>query len=504
MSLMGLDIGTTGVRSIIFEETGRIISKAYKEYPEIYPRPGWVEMDPQKIWQAIKEVIGRSASQAKNDKIKAICASVLGVAVTPIDKKGNPLYNSLTAVDGRTLAQADELEEKLGKENIFYETGSVVSPAWSINKIMWIKKNEPEIYKNTWKFVLYEDYLMNRLGLRPTISHSLAGLTMAFNSKERQWSDKVLEAAGVEKELLSETIPSGEIVGEISDRIADELGIPRKTKMVTGGFDQAMSALGGGLVKDGDSTLCFGTIECVTTAFSKFNCDPVLLKYNHPIYCHAIKGLYITIAWCFTAGALLKWYRDNIATQEVLKAKSNNQDVYELIIREASKAPSRLLVLPHFIGSGTPYLDSRSQGALVGMSLSTSRGDIVKGIMDSLTYETRWNIETVEMAGIKIGDLNMFGGGAKNDIMAQLKADILERKINALTIEETGAFAAALLAGNAVGTYKSVSQAVKDLVGIRKTFSPKEEFRESYSKTYDIFKELYPALKDINHRLSQL
>ncbi|MBM3705033.1 MAG: hypothetical protein FJW66_00765 [Actinobacteria bacterium] len=504
MSLIGLDIGTTGCRSVIFNEDGDMLARAYKEYPEIYPRPGWVEMDPERIWNAIKEVITKSVSQVQKDKVRAICASVLGVAVTPIDRNGNALYNSLTAVDGRCLKQTGEIEEKLGRERVFNETGSVISPAWSINKIMWLKENEPDIYKNTWKFVLYEDFIIQKFGLEPTISYSLAGLTMAFDSGNKSWSELILDAAGIDSRLLSRAVPSGELVGEINDRVADELGLPPKTKVVTGGFDQAMSALGGGLVKDGGSTLCFGTIECVTTAFSKFNTDPVLLKYNHPIYCHVIKDLYITIAWCFTAGALLKWYKDNIAVEEVRKAEENGLDVFDIIISEASKDPSRILVLPHFVGSGTPYLDSKSLGAIVGMTLATSRQDIIKGIMDSLSYETKWNMETVEMSGIKIGDLNLFGGGARSDILPQIKADIFEREVHALTISETGALAAALLAGSATGIYKNLEEAVSNIIKPRKVFYPESKFREKYRKTYEIFKKLYPALLDVNHRLSEL
>ncbi len=501
MSLMGLDIGTTGCRSVIFSEDGRTLSQAYKEYPEIYPRPGWVEMDPEQIWNAIKEVIKKSVAESSGDRVKALCASVLGAAVTPIDKRGNPLYNSLTAVDGRCTKQAQMLEEKLGREKVFTETGSVISPAWSINKIMWLKENEPEIYKNTWKFVLYEDFIMQKLGLEPTISYSLAGLTMAFDSKNKKWSELMLETAGVDLNLLSKPIPSGEIIGEISDDIADELGLPRKTKAVAGGFDQAMSALGGGLVKDGGSTLCFGTIECVTTAFSKFNTDPLLLKYNHPIYCHVIKDLYITIAWCFTAGALLKWYKDNIAVDEVRRAKESNKDVYNIIIGEASKDPSRVLILPHFMGSGTPYLDSRSMGAIIGMSLATTRQDIVKGIIDSLSYETKWNIETVEMAGIEVTALNLFGGGAKSDILPQIKADIFEREVRALAINETGALAAALLAGGAMGIYDDLEETVNRIIKPRKVFYPDNKFKDAYRSTYNIYKELYPALKEINYQL---
>ncbi len=504
MSLLGLDVGTTGCKSVIFNEEGAILTQAYREYPEIYPRPGWVEMDPERIWTAIKEVIRESASKAGKDKVQALCLSILGVAVTPLDKSGQPLYNSLTAVDGRCVKQAAQLEERLGKEKIFQATGACLSPAWSINKIMWLKENEPEIYRNTWKFVLYEDFIFHKLGFEPTISHSLAGLTMAFDSRNRRWSDLILAASGVEERLLSRPIPSGEIVGEISAAVADELGLPGKTKAVTGGFDQAMSALGGGLVKAGVSTLCFGTIECVTTAFPKFNGDPTLLKYNHPLYCHVIKDQYITIAFCFTAGALLKWYRDNIALDDVRRAKQNKLDVFRMMIEESLDAPARMIALPHFIGSGTPYMDSRSKGAFVGMSLASTRAEIVKCMLDSISYETKLNIETVEMAGIDVGKLNLFGGGARNDKLPQIKADILEREIRALAISETGALAAALLAGKAIGVYADLEQAVEQLIKPRKVFSPRAENRGLYRELYAIYKELYPALKNIHHKLSSL
>ncbi len=504
MSLLGLDVGTTGCKSVIFNEEGAILSQAYREYPEIYPRPGWVEMDPERIWKAVKEVVRESASKAGNDKVKALCLSVLGVAVTPLGRNGKPLYNSLTAVDGRCVKQAGQLEERLGKEKIFQATGACLSPAWSINKIMWLKENEPEIYRNTRKFVLYEDFIFHKLGFEPTISHSLAGLTMAFDSRNRRWSDLILDAAGVDGQLLSKPSPSGEIVGEISQAIAEELGLPRKTKAVTGGFDQAMSALGGGLVKAGGSTLCFGTIECVTTAFSEFKGDPALLKYNHPLYCHVIKDQYITIAFCFTAGALLKWYRDNLAIDEVRRAKENNLDVYRIMIEESLDVPARILALPHFIGSGTPYMDSMSKGAFVGMSLASTRAEIVKCMLDSISYETKLNIETVELAGIEVGKLNLFGGGARSDKLAQVKADILEREIRALAISETGALAAALLAGHAIGIYADLDKAVDRLIKPRRVFSPGVENRGKYRELYAIYKELYPALKNIHHKLSSL
>lgn len=504
MSLLGIDVGTTGCKSVVFSEDGKILSQSYKEYPEIYLKPGWVEMNPEQIWNAIKEVIQKSVAKVPKDKVRALCFSVLGVAVTPIDKQGKPLYNSLPAVDGRTSKQVEWLEKNIGREKIFKSTGIPITNDRTLPKIMWIKENEPEVYKNTWKFVLYEDLILNRLGFSPIISYSTAGLSMAFDPGNKRWATEILDAVGIDSGLLSTLRPPGEIVGEISDSVADALNLPYKTIVVTGGHDQALSALGGGLIKDGMSTDCFGTIEAILTAFTQFNTDPILLKYNHPVCCHVIKDLYFTMAFCYTAGALLKWYRDTFAMDEISRANKSGKDVFDIIVEESSKEPSRILVLPHFIGSGTPYLDHKSKGAFVGMTLSTKKDEIVRAILDSISYETKWNIETVEAAGIKIDKLNCFGGGAKSDKILQIKADITEREVIALSINEAGCLGAAILAGCAIGVYKTTQEAVKTLITPRKIFYPNDKNRNIYLERYAIFKDLYHSLKDINHRLSDL
>jgi xylulokinase len=504
MSLLGIDVGTTGCKSIVFNEEGKILSQAYKEYPEIYPRPGWVEMDPEQIWTAIKEVIKKSVAKVPQDKVQAMCFSVLGVAITPIDKQGKPLYNSLPAVDGRTWKQVEWLKENIGNEEVYRATGIPITNDRSLPKVMWIKENEPEIYKNTWKFVLYEDLILHRLGIGPILSYSTAGLTMAFDPVNKRWAPEVLEPTGIDANILPTARPAGEAVGEISDDIADELGLPRKTVVVTGGHDQALSALGGGLIKDEMSTDCFGTIEAVVSAFKDYNPDPKLLASNHPLSCHVIDGFYISLAFCYTAGALLKWYRDTIALDEKRRARESGKDVYDIIVGESSDEPSRVLVLPHFIGSGTPYLDPKSKGAFVGMTLSTQRGEIVRGILESISYDIRLNIENLESAGIKMDRLNCFGGGARSDKLLQIKADITDKECVALSISETGCLGAAILAGCNVGIYESPQKAVEALIKPRKIFYPNEKNKDTYLEIFTIYKNLYSDLKNVNDQLSDL
>lgn len=437
-----------------------------------------------------------------HDRVQAICLSVLGIAVTPVDRKGTPLYNSITAVDGRTTSQANQLRDRMGAQRIYNMTGIPVNPTFSLSKIMWLREHEPEIFSSAWKFLLYEELLIHRFGLIPAIDYCCAGFTMAFDSKRKVWSKEMLEAADIDPSRLADPVPSGTIIGEISGTVAVELGLPRKTKIITGGHDQVMSALGAGMVSGNTSTDCFGTIECVVSALPEFRSDPLLLKNNQIICCHVIDGMFATLVFNFTAGALLRWYRDTLGWEESRQAEMTGTDVYDLIIESAPDEPSSVLVLPHFIGSGTPYLDAESKGAFVGMTLATRKHDIVKGILDSITYELRLNLEALESAGITVHALHAFGGGAKSQKLLQLKADITGKPITVMKVTEAGCLGGAMLAGTALGVYDSVQEAASVLVRAGRTFYPRDDHRGRYDECYHTYQELYPSLRNIHRRLS--
>lgn len=501
MSLMGLDLGTTGVKAIVFTPEGKILGQAYREYQEIYPEHGWVEMNPLQIWKYTKQVIQEATFKAKRDPPQAFSLCVLGEAVTPVDKKGNPLCNSITAVDRRSFQETEWLQESLGKKYLFQITGMPLHLSYTLTKILWIKNKRPDIFDKTWKFLLYEDFILYKLGFDPVLDYSLAARTMAFDIHTRDWSDEILSKIGLDKSLFSTVTPSGKIVGRINSKIAEQLGLPSDTVVVTGGHDQPVSALGAGVIREGEATDTCGTVECVTCVSDRLDLPLSKLTYNYATYPHVIEEKFVTIAYFYTAGALLKWYRDNFAFKEKQIARREKRDIYEVIIEKIKEEPSSVLLLPHFVGSGTPWLDPSSKGALVGLTLETKPEDIIKAILDSVGYELRINLELLEKSGVKVDILHSIGGGAKSNQWLQIKADITGKIFQSLQITEAGCLGAAILAGKATGIYKDFEEAVQKMIRYKARFSPRKEQREKYQRKYRIYRKLYSSLRKINSRL---
>jgi len=501
MSLMGLDVGTTGVKAITFTPEGEVLARAYREYPELYPEAGWVEMNPEQIWDCTQKVIREVASKTKRDPVKAIGLSVLGEAVTPVARDGKPLCNSITAVDRRSIEETLWLEKTIGKKRIFEITGMPVHPSFSISKILWIKNHRPQILEKTWKFVLYEDYILLKLGLEPALDFCLAARTMAFDIRAKDWSEEILQKTGIDKSLFSRVFPSGRAVGKISSRIADKLCLSKDTVAVLGGHDQPVSALGAGVVREGQATDSCGTVECVACVLDKLTLPESRLSFNYATYPYVIEDKFVTLAYFYTAGALLKWYRDNFAGEERNIAKKQRRDVYELIIQQTEDEPSPVLVLPHFVGSGTPWFDPASKGAIVGLTLETGRKDIVKAILDCVAYELKLNLEFLEKTGIKVEKLHSIGGGAKSDKWLQIKADVTGKDFCQLETSDAGCLGAAILAGKGIGIYSTFEEATQKLIKFKKVFSPRREQKEKYDKKYRIYRKLYFSLKEINSQL---
>ncbi len=503
MSLLGLDIGTTGCKAIAFSVEGKPLAHSYREYGEMYPRPGWAEIDPNKVWQCVSEVIRDVATSVKNsDPVKALSVTTLGEAWTPIADDGTILANSMTSVDTRSIQQSESWKYTLGREKVFQITGMSLHPSFSINKMMWLKQEMPDIYNKAKKFLLYEDFTFYKLGLEPTIDYSLAGRTLAFDIRKKEWSDEMLSTAGIDVSKLATPKPSGEIVGEIPEKIADELGLPKGTIAVTGGHDQPVNALGGGVVSEGVAVDGLGSVECVVVAFNEPPLNEKMMNNNYPVYPHVKQGMYVSLAFSYTGGNLLRWYRNNFAQDMIQESQKTGIDVYDLILKDIPDEPTRIFVLPHFVGSGTPALDPNSKGVIAGLTLGTTREQFVKALIEGITYELRYYLTTLEdCANVKIDRLRAMGGGAKSPKWLQLKADITGKEVLALAISECGCLGAAILAGVGIGEYKSVDEAVKAIVKVKDTYYPNQEMHRLYTECYEIYTELYPTVKDLCHKM---
>jgi xylulokinase len=508
MSLMGVDVGTTGVKAVIFNADGVILGVGYREYPLIYPGlPGWVELDSEQVWQATKDAIRQALAQAGNrDPVEAIAISSMGETAVPLDTGGKPLMNAIANLDTRAVAQAQRLEQRLGQQRVFALTGHPIHPMYSVPKLMWLKDERPELFARLWKFLCAQDFTAFRLGARdPAIDWSLASRTMGFDVVRKVWCAEVMQAAELSETLWAKPLPAGEAIGNIDRRVANELGLPSSVVIATGGHDQPCGCLGSGVVREGVAMDAIGTVDCITVAFAQPVLTETMRQNNFCCYPHVAEDLYVTVTWSWTGGILLRWYRDTFASEEKAVAERTGADVYDLILAQASKIPTRLFVLPHFTPTtGTPWMDTQSKGVIAGLTLNTTRGELVRALLEGINYEMRLNLELLKEAGIIVREIRAIGGGAKSRFWLQLKANMFGVPVAALQVSEAACFGAALLAGKAVGKWAKVTEAAEQLVKVREVFEPDEKERRLYDERFALYRQLYPTLRDWLHRLSAL
>jgi len=500
MSLLGLDIGITGCKAVAFNADGDMLSQAYREYKLHQPQPGWMELDPAEVWEAVSDVIRRAASATQADPVKAISVSTHGESVVPIDAAGRPTYGFITAIDTRATEQARWWGETLGKERIFELTGMSLHPMYTVNKLMWLRQYDPDVYNDAAHFLCMQDFVFHQLGLQPVMDQTLAIRTMAFDIRKLAWSEEILELAGLDADRLSAVWPSGQIIGEIADSVVADLHLAPGAVGVSGAHDQPAGALGCGASAEGIAMDSTGTVECVAVGTPKLVLDRTLMESNIPVAPHTVPGMYLVLGYSSTGGALLRWYRDNFAGAEVLEAERTGTDVYDLILRQAVDGPSPVLILPHFIGAGTPSMDANSKGAILGLDLSTTRAEIIKAILDSVSYEVKQSIDAMESAGIAVDELRAFGGGAKSPLWLQTKADIYGKPVRAMDVSEAPALGVALHAGVATGVFSSIEDGVSRMVRVGRTYKPNMTLHEQYMAKFDTFKQAYPALMELNYQ----
>lgn len=501
--LLGLDVGTTGCKAAVFTPQGEMLGYGYEEYGIISIQEKMAEQDPEKVWEAVCRVLKAAYRSSGGKKISALSISVQGDAIIPVGKNFKPLYNAVLGMDYRSQEQAKKCEELFGGKTLFDMTGMRPHPINSLCKILWLKEKHPSVYKKAWKITTYADYIMGKLGADPVIDYTMASRTMAFDLKNLTWSYYILEKLDIPIELFSQPLPSGVCVGKISEKAASETGLSKQIFLVTGGHDQTCAALGAGVIGEGTGVLSTGTAEVLSTAFHKPHLNETMYQSYYPCYIYTKKDMHFTFTLNHVGGLLLRWFRDNFASEEVAEAKRSGTDPYRVMIERIPEQPVDVMILPHFNGSGTPFCDMSSRGAIVGITLATNRHHLVRAILESQTYELKINLETLNRAGISIEEFNAVGGGAKSPRWLQIKADILQNTVSTLRVSEAACLGAAILAGTASGIYSSIDQGVKSCVFKEKTYYPQKELIERYNHNYSIYKEIYPSLVPINKKLAQ-
>jgi len=485
MAVIGLDVGSSGCKSIVFDDGGTKLSYAYMEYKRA---DSVYEIDANEIWKCVLAVLKKSIAESKAE-IKALAVSSFGETFVAVDEKGEILAKSMLYTDSRGSEQCRRYIESAGKENIMKISGVNPHPMYSLPKIGWYRENNQTPFSNTKHFFLIEDYIIFKLCGEKYIDYSLAARTMAFDVTKKKWDSSLLALAGIDEKYMSMPVPSGYAAGKILPKIAETLCVSKDMAIVTGGHDQVCAATGAGITKPGLAIDGIGTVECITPAFDKPILSAEFLNNNYACVPHSIADMYVTYAVNFTGGSILKWYRDNFAKYEMQQAKKKGISVYELLDNTAAKSPTDLIVVPHFAGSGTPDMMESARGSVYGLRFDTDAGMFYRALLEGVTYEMKYNIERLESFGIRFDKLKAAGGGAKSKLWLQIKADITGCSIIPLDIDEAGVTGAAMLAAVAVGIYKTLNDAIPYFVHEKEAVEPSKNEHEIYIERYEKYKK---------------
>jgi xylulokinase len=490
---LGIDIGTGSCKAAIFNEKGRQISVAYREYDIISKHTGWAELDTQEVIEKCFEVIRESASHIQEGSVVGMGISSQGEAFRLVDKEGKALCNALVSSDTRAHEIIGPWIEKFGEEKLYRITGHTPHPMFSLFKLLWIRTHTPRIWERTQRILCFEDLLQYRLGIKdPSMGWPLAGRTMLFDVVNHRWDAEILETAGIRKEQLSDPLQPGSFAGTVDVKISRELNLSDHTVVVTGGHDQTCSALGAGAIEPGIAVYASGTVECITPAFRKQVFSRELHKNNLCTYDHAVPGMFATVAFSLTGGNLLKWFRDEFGQLETERGKREKCDPYELLMAQIPEEPSRLIVLPYFTPSGTPYFDVSVKGAILGLDLTVTRMEILRALLEGIAFEMKLNLDLLHQSGCEVQELRIIGGGARSLRHIQLKADVIGMPITRVDITEAGCMGVAMLA-KAACSKQLVSEIALEWVKPVSRIEPQQQ--EHYVAKFQSFKRLYPALK---------
>jgi xylulokinase len=494
MSLLGIDVGTTGCKTAIFSEEGELLASAYEEYDVHRPQPGWAELDAAAVWVKVKRTIREAVSHTDRDAVRALAVSSLGEAMVPVTADRQILGPSIVAnFDMRGEEYIERLSRILTDESFYRINGNTLGINYSLPKLMWTKEHQPDLYGQAHKFLLWGSFVTFMLGAQPVVDYSLANRTLLFDIGRETWSDEILKLSGLDRAKLPDTAPSGTVVGTVSEHVASELGLPSDVSIVTGAHDQCATAVGCGVIEEGQAVYSMGTFLCITPVFGRQRQPAVMIERGLNTEHHAVPGKYASFIYN-QGGLLVKWFRDTFAAAEHRQAQETGGDIYAQLIAEIPEGPSGVLVLPHFTITGPPTFIPDSCGVMAGLRLETSRGDILGGILEGITFYLKECVASLPPTGIGITDFRVVGGGSKSDAWIQVCADIFGRSFVRPTVTEAGALGAAIIAGVGSGLFPSFEAGIGAMVSLERTFEPHPQRHKLYEDQFEKYRQLWPLM----------
>lgn len=483
---IGIDLGTSAVKLLLVDADGRILNEVSKEYPVFYPHSGWSEQNPEDWKNAVFEGIKELTEKVDKSKIKGIGCGGQMHGLVVLDENDNVIRPAILWNDGRTHKEVEYLNGVIGKDVLSENTANIAFAGFTAPKILWMKANEPGLFEKIEKIMLPKDYINYILtGVHATDYSDASGMLL-LDVKNKKWSDKMLEICGVAEDKMPELFESSEVIGTLKEDIAKLLGLDSGIKVVAGAGDNAAAAIGTGTVGNGKCNISLGTSGTIFISSNEFGVDPNNALHS---FAHA-DGKYHLMGCMLSAASCNKWFMDDIL-------RDNNYSSIQAEITDDKLGRNQVFFLPYLMGERSPINDTNARGTFTGMSMDTSRADMLQAVLEGVAFAIRDSFEVAKSLGLDIKRSNICGGGAKSTLWKKIMANILGIPLDILKTEQGPGYGGAVLAAVGCGEYQSVSEACEKLVEVADTVYPDKELSALYEAKYRKFKKIYPALKDV-------
>ena len=469
MYFIGVDLGTSAVKLLLMEESGKICNIVSKEYPLFFPHPGWSEQNPEDWYTQSMAGMKELTEGIDRSQVAGISFGGQMHGLVTLDDQDQVIRPAILWNDGRTSEETDYLNNVIGKDKLSQYTANIAFAGFTAPKILWMKKNEPEKFAKVVKIMLPKDYLAYRLSGSFCTDVSDASGMLLLDVKNRCWSKEMMEICGVKEEQLPKVYESWEVVGTLKPEVAKELGFSENVKVIAGAGDNAAAAVGTGTVGDGQCNISLGTSGTVFISSKNFGVDEHNALHS---FCHA-DGSYHLMGCMLSAASCNKWWAEEILGE------------------------NHVFFLPYLMGERSPHNDPDARGVFFGMSMDTSRADMTQAVLEGVAFALRDSLEVAKSLGIKIERTKICGGGAKSPLWKQIIANVMNIKVDVLEVEEGPSLGGAMLAAVGCGVYPDVETAGKKLAKVVDTVEPTPELAAKYEERYQKFKELYPAMKPL-------
>jgi xylulokinase len=494
--VLAVDVGTTNCKTLLLDRDLNVVAKVSREYPVAVPRPGWSEQHPDDWWDAVEESIGRVVAQKDPAAIKAVGLSGQMHGLVVLDGQGHVLRPAILWNDQRSAPQCQAIYERAGgKGGLVDHTNNAMLPGYTGGKILWLRDHEPAIYGQIAALLLPKDYVRFRLTGDKATDVSDASGTGLFDVRARQWAHGLTDLLDIPGEWFPPVFESDEFTGTVGSAVAAETGLLPGTPVIAGGGDAVMQTVGGGAVQGDVVLIVIGTGGNVTVSTSHAIENP---DANLQVFCHVVPERWVAMGVTLSAGNALKWFRDTLGGLERALSRDLHTDPYELLSRQAALAPAGacgLLFLPYLQGERCPHTDVHARGTFVGLSLHTSKADMVRSVMEGVTFSLRDVLELILKNGAGPDRIHASGGGSSSAVWRQIQADIFNRPVTTLDhSEDASAIGAGIIAGVACGLWASAEEAVS-LIRTRTVDHPNAANAERYDRLFAVYRSLYPALR---------